>query len=890
MAKSLGLSFQKIDLHVHTPASYDFKDKTVTPEQIVQQAISTGLAAIAITDHHTGAFIDKVKEAAKGRGLVVFPGVEITCTGGEEGIHVVAILDVDKDQKHIESLLATLKIKPEDQGKRETATVMSPFDVISLINNQGGLAILAHCTSAKGVLAEMKGSTRTKIFENRGLFAVEAPESDFTDLVKKQKGTRAIDLLNGNNTNYALRCLGVYTASDSRMPTDDSHTLAGIGSRYTLFKVDEEINLESLRQCFIDRDVRIRQAYEYKPNTWPYVSSISIVGGFFDGQEATLHGGLNSILGGKGAGKSVLVELLRFCLNQPSTDGVIFDDHNRKLEKRLETYGKVKLRFIDETGTDCEIERTYDPSNKHPYSTEAQEHLAESFPVLFMSQNEIVRIAEDEGAQIQFIDRFFDFKHYRSRIANIEKELTAFDEQFANGLRATDESKEIDKALGALDLQLQKLDKLLTDSIYEKYKQVESKEAAFRFQQAFLTDLKDKIDYYAKEIQSLTVPVFEKPLADDPSLKRNQDILTETKSSVYSHLSSATDDIKKGNEKLQLEYEKWKPSFSAEKKKYEDHVRTAGADKKGLEAQRTKLVKEKDQLTKRNSKLKEQASALKDIYDKRKALIEELRTVYGEYTTERRDKCSKFQAESLGRLKINIIESTNVDEFRQRLMAMKKGSYLRDAEIEQICSTTTPHDFILELLRYQASKDQKYIKNIATKVNLDEAKILQLCEYLLAQIKFEELLSLQYKAHPQDRPEIRFQVGPGTYELIRDISVGQKCTAMLIMALSDGRFPIIIDQPEDSLDIRSVWDDMCMKIRKGKDNRQFIFTTHNSCLAVASDTDKYIIVEGDARTGKVVMCGALDIPEIKEEVLKYLEGGRSTYSTKAEKYNLPGLP
>jgi hypothetical protein len=31
MAKSLGLSFQKIDLHVHTPASHDFKDKTVTP-------------------------------------------------------------------------------------------------------------------------------------------------------------------------------------------------------------------------------------------------------------------------------------------------------------------------------------------------------------------------------------------------------------------------------------------------------------------------------------------------------------------------------------------------------------------------------------------------------------------------------------------------------------------------------------------------------------------------------------------------------------------------------------------------------------------------------------------------------------------------------------------
>ena len=886
MAKSFGLSFQKIDLHVHTPASHDFKDKTVTPEQIVQQAISTGLRGIAITDHHTGAFIDAAKQAAKGHRLAVFPGVEITCTGGEQGIHVIAILDVDKGQKHIEGLLATLGIKPEDYGKRDIVTEKSPFDVITSINKQDGLAILAHCTSAKGVLAEMKGSTRTKIFENRGLFAVEAPENDFTDIGKKQKGTRAIDLLNGTDTNYAMRRLGVYSASDSRLPEGDTYTLDGIGAAFAFFKVDQNINLESLRQCFIDRDVRIRQAYEYKPNTWPYISSVSIIGGFFDGQEATFHGGLNSILGGKGAGKSVLVELLRFCLNQPSTDEVINEDHNRKLEKRLETYGKVKLQFIDETGANCDIERTYDPSSGNPYSTEAQERLAESFPILFMSQNEIVRIAEDEDAQIQFIDRFFDFKHYRSRIANIERDLTTFDEQFANGLRAMAESKEIDKGLGSLDLQLKKIDKLLTDPIYEKYKQIESKDTALKSQQAFLADLQDKIDAYAKEIHSLTTPVLEKPLADDPFLKRNQDVLTATKDSVYSRLTSAADDIKKGIEKLHLEYQKWKPSFLDEKRKYEDHVRAAGADKKGLEAQRTKLLKEKDQLTKRNNKLKEQITALKGISENRDALIKKLRTVYEEYTTERREKCSKFEAESKGRLKIKIIESTNVDEFREQLMAMKKGSYLRDADIEQICSATTPYDFILDLLRYQVNKDQKYIKNIATKVKLEEAKILQLSEYLLAQTKFEDLLSLQYKAHPQDRPEIRFRVGPGTYELIKDISVGQKCTAMLIMTLSDGRFPIVIDQPEDSLDIRSVWDDMCMKIRKGKDNRQFVFTTHNSCLAVASDTDKYIIVDGDARNSKVVMCGALDNPEIKEEVLKYLEGGRSTYSTKAEKYNL----
>jgi ABC-type multidrug transport system ATPase subunit len=109
---------------------------------------------------------------------------------------------------------------------------------------------------------------------------------------------------------------------------------------------------------------------------------------------------------------------------------------------------------------------------------------------------------------------------------------------------------------------------------------------------------------------------------------------------------------------------------------------------------------------------------------------------------------------------------------------------------------------------------------------------------------------------------------------------------MLIMTLSDGVFPVIIDQPEDSLDVRSVWDDMCLKVRKGKDNRQFIFTTHNSSLAVASDTDKFTIIESDSNTGKIVFSGALDSSEIKEEVITYLEGGKRTYHHKAKKYDL----
>jgi len=110
---------------------------------------------------------------------------------------------------------------------------------------------------------------------------------------------------------------------------------------------------------------------------------------------------------------------------------------------------------------------------------------------------------------------------------------------------------------------------------------------------------------------------------------------------------------------------------------------------------------------------------------------------------------------------------------------------------------------------------------------------------------------------------------------------------MLIMALSDGTMPIVIDQPEDSLDIRSIWEDMCAKLRTGKEGRQFVFTTHSSSLAVASDTDKYIVLEADATVGKVVFTGAIDTEAVREQVIEYLEGGVPTYRSKYLKYNIP---
>ena len=106
------------------------------------------------------------------------------------------------------------------------------------------------------------------------------------------------------------------------------------------------------------------------------------------------------------------------------------------------------------------------------------------------------------------------------------------------------------------------------------------------------------------------------------------------------------------------------------------------------------------------------------------------------------------------------------------------------------------------------------------------------------------------------------------------------------MALAQGAAPVVIDQPEDSLDIKSIWDDMCTKLRSGKEARQFIFTTHNSSLAVASDTDCFIVLEADAQSGHVTNSGAIDSESVKSEVIDYLEGGVRMYGVKYRKYDM----
>ncbi|MDD5288837.1 MAG: PHP domain-containing protein, partial [Dehalococcoidales bacterium] len=104
--------FLKVDLHIHTPQSVCYSDKSVTPDQIVAAALSSGLDAIAVTDHNTFESVDNIRCIAEGKGLSVFPGVELSTKSG----HFLALFDIETTIAKLRQTLDSIGIARDGWG------------------------------------------------------------------------------------------------------------------------------------------------------------------------------------------------------------------------------------------------------------------------------------------------------------------------------------------------------------------------------------------------------------------------------------------------------------------------------------------------------------------------------------------------------------------------------------------------------------------------------------------------------------------------------------------------------------------------------------------------------------------------------------------------------
>ncbi|MCG2767603.1 MAG: PHP domain-containing protein, partial [Anaerolineae bacterium] len=107
LALSDGARYYKADLHVHTPHDperYEHKGD-LTVADVIEGAKAAGIEVIAITDHNCAHGVDEAMTIGERAGIAVFPGVELTTSGGKRNVHILVIFDRDTDASLIEDFI-----------------------------------------------------------------------------------------------------------------------------------------------------------------------------------------------------------------------------------------------------------------------------------------------------------------------------------------------------------------------------------------------------------------------------------------------------------------------------------------------------------------------------------------------------------------------------------------------------------------------------------------------------------------------------------------------------------------------------------------------------------------------------------------------------------------
>jgi len=167
-----GSEWRKWDLHVHTPASYDYEDRSVTNEDIIETLKREGIAVVAITDHHV-IDVDRVKKLQEfaGDDLTVLPGIELCAESrGSEPIHFIGIFsencNIDYIWNEIKSKAGIASQKAK--GKRDNEIYCNLKDTAELIKHLGGIVTI-HAGRKSNSIEKITNSLPVKMAEKENI-------------------------------------------------------------------------------------------------------------------------------------------------------------------------------------------------------------------------------------------------------------------------------------------------------------------------------------------------------------------------------------------------------------------------------------------------------------------------------------------------------------------------------------------------------------------------------------------------------------------------------------------------------------------------------------------------------------------------------------------------
>ncbi len=902
-----GARWWSFDFHAHTPASEHYGKgpeqevlKNKTPKEWLLNYMQAGIDCVAVTDNNTGAWVDALKDALQElreenrggfRELVLFPGVEISV---HAGIHVLAIFGTEKTTSDIDTLLGAVKFRGE-KGRSDTCTELSFIEVVSEVIKAGGLVIPAHVDGPSGLLKEWSGETLRQALKCSDVIAMELCNPSFTKPASYYEVNPRWTEVLGSDAHH-------FSGNDEQKYP---------GSHFTWVKMGEP-NLEGLRLALLDGLLSVRRSDQERvdPNRHAplIVEAVEVRQSRYMGRSRSfrlkMNPWLNAIIGGRGTGKSTLVEFLRLALHRvtelPDSLAGDFAKYRKVYRSRdddglltedshfIVTYRKDRTRFRVQWNQRDDAEQIKVQDENGEWKNE-QGDVAQRFPVRIYSQKQIFELAKDPLALLRIVDDALEvdrrswenrWKEEETRFLSLRAKAREIETGLTDEARLRGELEDVKRRIAVFE------EAGYADVLKEYQRRLHQQREAERWEQSWAGA--------GDHLRELAANLMPEPLDDsifDRASDEDRDFL-EKVANLLKLLEVKHTKLEELARELDEAWEQWVKN--RDDSAWKQAVKRA-IDEYGTLCERLKtteevddpsaygeLVERRQMLTDRLKELESRRQQLKSVRRDANESLEQLKRLRRELTQRRASFLNTVLADN-PYVRIEVIpygaRQTVELDFR-RLIQREEGGFERDIGTVQeggmlgSLYETGADPIVIE---QRLAEIKEIVQIAAAGRDQDGLRDRRFAAYL-AKLPPEafDRLNMWF---PEDSLQVQYSTtGNGSgFRSIHEGSPGQKTAAFLAFIFSYGEEPVILDQPEDDLDNYLIYDLIVTQLRRIKTKRQVIVVTHNANIVVNGDAE--LVVALTARGGETHQecAGCLQERKVRDTICAVMEGGREAF-------------
>jgi predicted ATPase len=894
LSRHNGANYYRCALQVNTPFQDSFKGfdsrhrRHSTAYQrdyalaLAKACKKIGVNVIGLCDHNSVDYVETIRHELEQENIFMFPGFEVAST---EGIHILCLFNRDAEVKDLDHLLTELGLPPKERWTTGEGLVprQSPLafpQIIERVQRQReGICIAAHVENENGLLNECAKTTRAQYFTDPKLLAaqISGRREDLAEFYRKvvdnelphYRRPKPVTLLN---------CLDVYNLKELSKPECS-----------TWIKMSSP-SIEGLWQAFLDPASRLRLLSDQAPQPRAELIAIQWQGGFLDGNAIRFNENLNCLIGGRGTGKSTIIESLRYVLDLAPIGADVRQTREGILKEVLRSGTRISLLVRSPHPAPCYylIERTCheapivqdEGGNELPIRP--QEILS---GVEIFGQHEIADIAKDSAKQYQLLRRF-----RAPEAAELENRKHELSRELENNRL---EILQTAKAAGAIEDKLSRLPAI--EEKLRRYKElgIENKlkeQSQLAREEVIVKTSRERLPAFGKTLEQLhqvlaqsVAPLENASTADLPNadlMERIEEVLANLHDGGQNHLDEIANLLAETQAELLEIAEEWQKRRQAKRSEYERMLREL--HKQSIDGDDfMKLRGEYETLAPLQREAKKLNRRRQDLLEQRHQLLQEWEETKSRLFKFDEEAAASISRELAGHARAKVareFDSEPLVELLKRHTKNLKTDTIKDRLQEKHLIALT--DFIQHLRDGKETLSDIYDlpeKTAATLAALSPKALLEMEELELPTTIFFEL-------------NVARQEQPPNWKAMRDLSTGQKATVILLLLLLESETPLIIDQPEDDLDNSFIAETIIPTLRHEKRKRQFVFATHNANLPVLGDAELIVALEatGEGKTGSAKIdddhLGAIDRTSVKLQVEQILEGGKLAFETRRAKY------